>query len=436
MGKRYVSIVGTIVSGRSSDSSWFGKLCGASTVLDQIGSSGDIEVYINSPGGSVFAGFEIVNAFNAAVQAGRSVTMYVSPLAASAASYISSGVKGATVVMTSNAKLMFHAPWTCVCGSKGELQDAHDLLGKLEDDIRDAVRSRGALFDESWFDTGRAKFFSAKESVEMKLADHIGDPPSELVSFISEDSAKIDSTWDKGDKEVAARTRTDDFESYAAGIEFQGYLQHLCDEHYGETTQVKDVSDDTFKVVRADGSVTLLKYVPDSLTIVSINWGSSSDKEKDMKVKDNSNVTPAAQVEPVTDVTEPIVEPVAQAEPVAEPAAQAEPEPTAEPVAEPVTEPAAQVEPVANTLGLTDDMVAFAKENYEQAREAHLVTIKASSENTFSDEELSGFSIKMLAKLAKLADTSARKSDGVDNSIVPSPKGSQGTGGSLPPPKF
>ena len=78
---------------------------GSESVLSQIGDSGDIDIYVNSQGGSVFAGFEIVNALNAAVTQGRAVTFYVSALAASIASYITSGVKGARVVMSDNAKL-------------------------------------------------------------------------------------------------------------------------------------------------------------------------------------------------------------------------------------------------------------------------------------------------------------------------------------------
>ena len=127
---RKVLIVGTVVNGRSGYSGWYGRCAGSESVIEEIGSEGDIDVYINSPGGSVFAGFEMVNAFNAARDAGREVTIYVSAMAASIASYIACGVKGAKVYMSSNAKMMFHAPWTFVLGSKDELRDTSNLLEK------------------------------------------------------------------------------------------------------------------------------------------------------------------------------------------------------------------------------------------------------------------------------------------------------------------
>ena len=76
-GRKRIAIVGGIVSGKSFDG-WFGRYTGSETVLSQIGDSGDIDIYVNSQGGSVFAGFEIVNALNAAVAQDRAVTFYVS----------------------------------------------------------------------------------------------------------------------------------------------------------------------------------------------------------------------------------------------------------------------------------------------------------------------------------------------------------------------
>ena len=126
-----------------------------------------------------------------------------------------------------------------------------------------------------------------------------------------------------------------------------------------------------------------------------------------------------------------------------------------EPVEEPApTEPAAvadapdatnTVEPAAvaaaddDDHGLTPDMIAFAKENYQRVRTEYVDTIKASEQNEFTDDELNGFSNSILSKIAKLAKSVTVQKDVelmADNSIVPSPKGSKGTGGSLPPPEL
>ena len=450
MKKRYVSIVGPIISG-TSFSFWGTKYCGSETIMKQIGAEGDIEVYVNSPGGSVFAGYEIVNAFNAAVRAGRSVTFYVSAMAASIASYITCGVKGATVCMAENGKLMFHAPWTVVVGSKGNLQDAHDLLEKMEIDIRSAVSARGVKVEDSWFATDRNKFFSAGESVEMKLADRIEDPPMELINYVVEVASAQDKGdfWDKADVEARKEQTAGafDHERFAANIEFEGYLTHVCSEHYGEQVTVSDVTKETFSVTRQDGSSVLLKYTPDSLTIVAIDWDAvDSKKENDMSVKkDKPGVEPTAAAQtpeptaPTTDAPDTAVaaqEP-APVEPVEEPAP-TEPAAVADaPDATNTVEPAATA--AADDHGLTPDMIAFAKENYQRVRTEYVDTIKASEQNEFTDDELNGFSNSILSKIAKLAKSVTVQKDVelmADNSIVPSPKGSKGTGGSLPPPEL
>ena len=116
--KNRAAIVGPVITGPSFYSSLFGYLTGSDTVINDLGREGDVDIYVNSPGGSVFAGFEIVNAINAIVASGRKVTFYISSMAASIASYITTGAKGAKVVMAENGKLMYHAPWVYAAGTK------------------------------------------------------------------------------------------------------------------------------------------------------------------------------------------------------------------------------------------------------------------------------------------------------------------------------
>ena len=465
-GKRHVVIVGSIVSGRSGD--WFGRVTGTETVMKAIGTSGDIDVYINSPGGSVFAGFEILNALNAATSTGRAVTIYVSPMAASMASYITSGVMGAKVYMAANAKLMFHAPWTGVQGSKSQLLDTANLLGKMEVDIQTAIESRGAKCETEWFAAGRATWFSAKEAIAAKLADGIANPPPELLAVVTSPEAlgysMRDGEWDMSEEGDAAggkpRRKISPADLYAASASFEGYLLTACEEHFpGETIEISDVAEGHFRMTKSDGSVALLNYRADSLNIVAIDWdstGPESKLENTMKtaeqIKAEAEALAAAEAKAKADA-----EAAAKAESDAKAAAEAKAKAEADAVeakAKADAEAAAKAESDAkaaaeakakaeadakNVLpaGLTADMIAFAKKNYQAVRDEHIVAIKACKENTFSDAELGEFSIEMLAKMAKLSAKPAAEGQipGVDNSLTAPSKVSKGTGGTLPPPE-
>jgi ATP-dependent protease ClpP protease subunit len=444
-GRKRIAIVGGIVSGKSFDG-WFGRYTGSETVLSQIGDSGDIDIYVNSQGGSVFAGFEIVNALNAAVAQGRAVTFYVSALAASIASYITSGVKGAKVVMSDNAKLMFHAPWVCTCGSKDQLKDAADLLGKMEDDIVSAVEARGAKAEPEWFAAGRMKWFSAKEAVKNKLADEIDNPPTDLISYLTEEyksggsytSLYSDSSSDKPGY-TAGKT---ELERFAAQTELKSYIASLCAEHFDDI-QAVEVERDNIRLAHKDGSFSLLNYENDPLNIVNVNWESArkeTQKENDMSKQADPN---AGQEAPKVPIAEPNAGQEAPKVPIAEPnAGQEAPKvPTAEPNAgqEAPKVPTAEPNAVVKTVlppGMTEDMILFAAENYAETKNKHIAAIKAVKTNSFTDEELNSFPIKTLAKMAKLAVGPQKETvvPKTDSSLIAPPASVAKGNGSLPPP--
>ncbi len=430
-GRKRIAIVGGIVSGKSYNG-WFGRYTGSETVLSQIGDSGDIDIYVNSQGGSVFAGFEIVNALNAAVAQGRAVTFYVSALAASIASYITSGVKGAKVVMSDNAKLMFHAPWVCTCGSKDQLKDAADLLGKMEDDIVSAVEARGAKAEPEWFAAGRMKWFSAKEAVKNKLADEIGNPPSDLISYLTEQDKSYGSSAslysDSSSDKPGYTAEKTELERFAAQTELKSYIASLCAEHFDDI-QAVEVERDNIRLAHKDGSFSLLNYENDPLNIVNVNWESArkeTQKENDMSKQADPN---AGQETPKVPTAEPNAGQEAPKVPIAEPNAGQEAPKV------PTAEPNAVVKTVLPS-GMTEDMILFAAENYAETKNKHIAAIKAVKTNSFTDEELDSFPMKTLAKMAKLAvepqkETVAPKTD---SSLIALPASVAKGNGSLPPP--
>ena len=461
-GKNRVIIVGSVVSGRSGED-WFGRYTGSTSAIEEMGTSGDVEVYVNSPGGSVFAGFEILNAFKAAVAAGRSVHVYISAMAASIASYITTGIPGAKVYVAENAKLMFHAPWVGgISGSKDQLRDYANLLEKMEVDIANAVSSRGAKAEADWFAAGRTKWISAKEAVAMKLADGVANPPQDLI--MAAVKSPYSTTYRDGYEDSAengkkkTKSSLSGVDMFAASASFEGLLKTECGAHFGEEITVSDIAEGEFRATFEDGRSTLLKYRPDSLTIVAIDWEgaalSEQERENHMKTQAQLEEEAKAAVEAAEKAKADAAkakEETAKAKADLE-AAKADLEAAkadleaakadlenakAETAKAKADLEAAKAKQIPD--GVTADMLAFAQANYKPDRDRHIATIKANKANDFSDEELDKQSIEFLARLAKLsaASTESGEKTKADNSLtgIPSSK-SKGTEATLPPPEL
>ena len=90
----------------------------------------DINIYINSGGGSVFAGMAIYNMLK---RHKGYKTVYVDGLAGSIASVIA--LAGDKVIIPSNAYMMIHKPWCGLHGNSTELREMADTLDKIEEGI-------------------------------------------------------------------------------------------------------------------------------------------------------------------------------------------------------------------------------------------------------------------------------------------------------------
>ena len=90
----------------------------------------DINIYINSGGGSVFAGMAIYNMLK---RHKGYKTVYVDGLAGSIASVIA--LAGDKVIIPSNAYMMIHKPWCGLHGNSTELREMADILDKIEEGI-------------------------------------------------------------------------------------------------------------------------------------------------------------------------------------------------------------------------------------------------------------------------------------------------------------
>jgi ATP-dependent Clp endopeptidase proteolytic subunit ClpP len=129
----------------------------------------DIDVLINSPGGSVFDGLAIYNALR---MHPANIHVKVMGVAASAASFIA--MAGDKIVMPENTFLMVHNPMGGVFGNADEMRDWADTLDKIAASLISIYVARtGKSEDEIKTLLDAETWMTAKEAVEMGFADEM-----------------------------------------------------------------------------------------------------------------------------------------------------------------------------------------------------------------------------------------------------------------------
>ena len=158
------------LNGMISDETWYGDEVTPQLFKDELNAgNGNITVWINSPGGDVFAAAQIYNMLR---DYKGSVTVKIDGIAASAASVIA--MAGNTVCVSPLAMMMIHNPATIATGEAKDMQKAIAMLNEVKESILNAYESKTGLTrarlshmmdDETWF--------NAKKAVELGFADKI-----------------------------------------------------------------------------------------------------------------------------------------------------------------------------------------------------------------------------------------------------------------------
>lgn len=163
--------------------SWAGMVGakGVAAELKGLGNVKQIDVRVNSLGGSVFEGFAIYNLLK---DHPAKVTMHVDGIAASAASTIV--MAGDRIMIAKNGFLMIHDPSSIIWGSAEELRKQADLLDGLKQKIADVYASRGKKDAATFSDWMTAEtWLDAEQSIEAGLADEIDPNKSAVVNSLS-----------------------------------------------------------------------------------------------------------------------------------------------------------------------------------------------------------------------------------------------------------
>lgn len=154
----------------------------ASAFRDKLAAAGAVEqinIYINSLGGSVMEGTAIYNQLK---RHPAQKTVYVDGFACSVASVIA--MAGDKVIMPKNTAMMIHNMWTVAWGNAKELRKAADDLDVLMVANRQAYlqKSGGKLTEERLIELLDAEtWLTAEQCVEMGLADEYAAAEADLT---------------------------------------------------------------------------------------------------------------------------------------------------------------------------------------------------------------------------------------------------------------
>ena len=164
-GGRVLRLEGPI----DSESFWGDEITPQSFRDELYAEEGDITLWLNSPGGNVFAAAEIYTMIR---DYPHRVTIKIASIAASAASVIA--MAGNTVQMSPTALLFVHDPSTIAMGNAKDMEKAIATLNEVKESIINAYAAKTGLSrnrisklmsDETWI--------NAKKAVELGFADEI-----------------------------------------------------------------------------------------------------------------------------------------------------------------------------------------------------------------------------------------------------------------------
>ena len=195
------------LNGTIAEESWFDDDVTPQLFREELMSgSGDITVWINSPGGDCVAAAQI---YNMLMDYPGNVTVKIDGIAASAASVIA--MAGTTVLMSPVSMMMIHNPMTVAFGDSAEMQKAIDMLASVKDSIINAYEiktglSRAKLSHfmdaETWMDANKAMELGFADGI-LKRGSDTEDMEVPVVSMMYSEASVVNSLKEK----LAAKCR-------------------------------------------------------------------------------------------------------------------------------------------------------------------------------------------------------------------------------------
>ncbi len=162
-GGRVLRLEGPI----DEESFWGDEITPADFRAELEAEEGDVTVWINSPGGNVFAAAEIYTMLK---EYAGAVTVRIASIAASAASVVA--MAGNRVEMSPTALLMIHDPSTIAMGNAKDMEKAIETLNEVKESIINAYAAKSGLRHNKIAELmSNETWMNAKKAVELGFAD-------------------------------------------------------------------------------------------------------------------------------------------------------------------------------------------------------------------------------------------------------------------------
>lgn len=199
------------LNGTIAEESWYDDDLTPTMFKEELNSgSGDITVWINSPGGDCVAAAQI---YNMLLDYKGKVTVKIDGIAASAASVIA--MAGEKVLVSPVSMIMIHNPETIAMGDHAEIQKAIEMLAEVKESIINAYETKtglprlkiARLMDaETWMDANKAIELGFADAVMSRKEDEEEEEEKEdeedeekprAVSMLYSEAAVMNSLMDK-----------------------------------------------------------------------------------------------------------------------------------------------------------------------------------------------------------------------------------------------
>ena len=189
------------LNGTIAEESWYDDEVTPALFKEELmAGSGDITVWINSPGGDCVAAAQI---YNMLMDYPHDVTVKIDGIAASAASVIA--MAGTKVLISPVGMLMIHNPATIAWGDSAEMQKAIEMLGSVKDSIINAYEIKTGLSRtklshmmdaETWMDAHKAMELGFVDGI-LERAETPEDMETPEVTMLYSKAAVVNSLMDK-----------------------------------------------------------------------------------------------------------------------------------------------------------------------------------------------------------------------------------------------
>lgn len=213
--------------GEISNETWWGDEVTPKQFKEDLDALGDIDmlnVYINSPGGDVFAG----QAIRSMLKRHKAHKIgYVDGLAASIASVILTACD--KVIMYSNTMQMVHKAWTLVVGNADDMRKIADDMDKIDESLIAAYEKKTGLEKDKIIELMEAEtWLSADDCLEYGFCDEIEEAKQVAACLDKEILGRYKNTpeellaKDPGpDPNAEAKAKEQDFKKRIMAIELE-----------------------------------------------------------------------------------------------------------------------------------------------------------------------------------------------------------------------